>query len=148
MKKIASILFFLIAFSAFAGGKTEFYKELAFSITQPQRLEGLWPLINPTGSQHYQFDFDEKHRLLRVTHFDEKGNLAVGEDGWAIFKLVYDEQGRILESSFHDNNGGLTQSRKLGFAREVSGIYYSAKGRELKTLRNNLGIAPMEGAPK
>lgn len=148
MKKIVFTLFFFLSLSATAEEKIEFFKNLSFSTIQPYTLEGLWPLLSPVSQEHYQFVFDEKHRLLRVAHFNEGGDLTAGEDGWAIFKLEYDEGGRLLETSFHHNNGSLTQSRHLGFARQVKGVYYSTKGTKLKNPRNNLGITPFENRPE
>lgn len=147
------LVFFLVSSAAFADNKTEHFKELGLTQSKQHYFEGLWPVINPKSQDHYQFITHGKQQLLKVSHFNEKGELSSGLDGWAIYQLTYDEEGRVIESSFHKPSGSLSLSRSLKFAREVIQYevngkakreYFSPEGRRLKTIGNDLGIGFFE----
>ncbi len=137
----------------FAQQNAEYFKEIAYTQSKPHYFEGLWPLLNPKDQNHYQFVYNEKHQMLKVSHFNEKGILSPGSDGWAVYQLTYDAEGRVVEASFHKPSGSLSMSRSFKFARETIQYdpngkavreYFSPEGRHLKSIGKDLGIGFFE----
>lgn len=123
--KLLLLIAFLLSSSVWAEERVEYYRELTPTLTRPYHFEGLWPVLEPSNQAYYQFIYDESEKLLEITHFNEKGEIANNKEGWARYELSYDEQGRFAEGAFYYHKAGRMILRK-----------------KLKTLQNNLGIEP------
>lgn len=102
-----SVSFFVLSQNPFAFGeeRVEYYKTVGYTLSFPYYYEGLYPLFNPKGEEHFVFHLDSRRWPLRIEYFDEKGKLSNSEEGWAKFELSYDQGGNLTETAFYNSKG-------------------------------------------
>lgn len=149
----ACLLTLALGMQGYAQTEVKYFKELGRIWSTPHRFEGLWPVLDPKGVDHFQVDRDARFRLVQIAHYNEKGKLTEWDDGWAAYQLKYDSAGRLVEAAFYRADGKLAASQIFGFAKEVIAYpedskperaLFDPRGRIVKTPRNDLGFEPGE----
>lgn len=120
---IGAALFICFVSPARAQPVVEYYRQVTKTISLPYQLEGLGPLLEPAGREYYRFLRDERGQVLRVTHYNEKGEMTDTAEGWADFHAFYDAWGVFQSGAYYDVSGRLQH--------------------KLATPENHLGIEPM-----
>ncbi|MBI4224236.1 MAG: hypothetical protein HY609_04830, partial [Deltaproteobacteria bacterium] len=105
MKWIPVLLILSLTAAVQAEPVEEYYQEVAKTVSLPYELEGLGPILDPSGREHYRFSRDERGQVLRVTHYNEKGEITDNAEGWADFHAFYDANGVVLSVGYYDTSG-------------------------------------------
>ncbi len=138
---ITGCCLFALASLALAKENTRFYRQISLAVSYSYHFAGLWPSTPQEKVEKYEFILDDRDYPVRITHYGLKGSIVNNEEGWALYKIQYDSQGRLIESSFFNADGKPTLGKSVGFSKEVveydglgekTSRYYSSNGRLLK----------------
>lgn len=138
-------LIFILFFSFFPcsgfAQTEEHYRSIGKTASYPYYYEGLEPIFDRSGQAHYAFTLDPRRYPTAITFYNRKGELDNNREGWALFQLVYDSNGRLVEAAFYNREGRLTLSKEYNFAKEerfykengeIESRFYGEKGGLLK----------------
>lgn len=122
------LLLFPLIVRGEGGEQVQNFKMLSHTIALPYHYDGLWPVLGNPDRDYYTIRYDKRHYPLEMRYFGRRGKLQNNEDGWAVFKINYDEKGDVREASFFDADGKAAINKQLGFSKEVR--RYVEKGVE------------------
>lgn len=121
------VLSALLFFSPPAKGEMiEFYKDLGKTVSFPYYYEGLEPVATPAGRDHFAFTLDARRYPTQITHYNRRGELSNNKEGWALLKISYGSDGRLVEGVFYNAKGKITLNKDLNFAKEKR--FYPSEG--------------------
>lgn len=122
MRHFAILFSLVIGVSAVCRAEpvVEYYREVAAAVSLPYELEGLGPLLKPEGKEHYRFLRDERGRVLRVTHYNEKGQITDTAEGWADFHVFYEGDGVVKNGAYYRADGKkLKEIQPVDITKEI-----------------------------
>lgn len=91
-------------------------KKVAFTNNQNKPEIRYLLLITEIPCASFEYDYDEKRNITKISYYDERDSLFNTEAGIAYETILYDENGRTIEMNCHNKTGQLENNMVGGFA--------------------------------